>query len=170
MYTPYYFMNVLFQELNSIFFVRNYYYSFYHISYSMGHVVTLYAISCHNGTCHQTSSIGFSAPVTNVWQLFSHRLCKSTMILLSDTINIPPQFSEICGNLFNWFYFGLSLFYYFLYPSVARHSLGFSLEALHARVFTEPEGGSHFGHRVCHFGPTQGDRWESLFFMNFCKR
>ncbi|XP_067262348.1 integrin alpha-X-like isoform X8 [Chanodichthys erythropterus] len=40
---------------------------------------------------------------------------------------------------------------------LAHHSLGFSLEALHARVFTEPEGGSHFGHKVCHFGPTQGD-------------
>ncbi|XP_058631557.1 integrin alpha-X-like [Onychostoma macrolepis] len=37
------------------------------------------------------------------------------------------------------------------------HSLGFSLETLHPRVFTAPEVGSHFGHQVCHFGPTQGD-------------
>ncbi|XP_051749706.1 integrin alpha-X-like isoform X4 [Ctenopharyngodon idella] len=49
------------------------------------------------------------------------------------------------------------IFIFFGFLPLARHSLGFSLETLHARVFAEPEGGSHFGHRVCHFGPMQGD-------------
>ncbi|XP_057176160.1 integrin alpha-X-like isoform X1 [Triplophysa rosa] len=39
----------------------------------------------------------------------------------------------------------------------SRQSLGFSLETLHPKVFTAPQGDSHFGHRVCHFDPTQAD-------------
>ncbi|XP_052447352.1 integrin alpha-X isoform X3 [Carassius gibelio] len=56
---------------------------------------------------------------------------------------------QLCQAFFIYIFFGFLL--------LARHSLGFSLETLNPRVFTAPEVGSHFGHQVCHFGPTQGD-------------
>ncbi|XP_043094087.1 integrin alpha-L-like [Puntigrus tetrazona] len=62
---------------------------------------------------------------------------------------IPCCIFHLCQDLFLWVFFGFLL--------LACHSLGFSLETLHPRVFTVPERGSHFGYQVCHFGPTQGD-------------
>lgn len=50
---------------------------------------------------------------------------------------------------------------------VSRQCLGFSLETLHPKVFRAPQGDSHFGHRVCHFNPTQGDRWDQYLFHIF---
>ncbi|XP_051512725.1 integrin alpha-M-like isoform X2 [Myxocyprinus asiaticus] len=49
----------------------------------------------------------------------------------------------------------LDMFFGFLL--LADHSWGFSIETLRPRVFTAPVKGSHFGHKVCHFGPTQED-------------
>ncbi|KAJ7996153.1 hypothetical protein DPEC_G00234110 [Dallia pectoralis] len=41
---------------------------------------------------------------------------------------------------------------------LATLTSGFSFDTRHPRTFSTSEGGrSHFGHRVCHFGPTQGD-------------
>ncbi|XP_042610284.1 integrin alpha-X-like isoform X3 [Cyprinus carpio] len=62
---------------------------------------------------------------------------------------IPCCIFQLCQAFFLNIFFGFLL--------LACHSLGFSLETLHPRVFTAPEVGSHFGHQVCHFGPTQGD-------------
>lgn len=52
-----------------------------------------------------------------------------------------------------WIY----LYVFFGFLLLSHHSLGFSLETLHPKVFTAPRGDSRFGHRVCHFDPTQGD-------------
>ncbi|XP_051541938.1 integrin alpha-X-like isoform X2 [Myxocyprinus asiaticus] len=49
------------------------------------------------------------------------------------------------------------LYIFFGFLLLAEHSGAFSIETLHTRVFKAPVEGSHFGHQVCHFGPTQGD-------------
>ncbi|KAI2664201.1 Integrin alpha-M [Labeo rohita] len=63
---------------------------------------------------------------------------------------VQPKPIPCCQDFLLHIFFGFLL--------LACHSFGFSLETQHPRVFTAPEVGSHFGHQVCHFGPTQGNR------------